>query len=362
MRLRVGSLPIAFRSRFEHSAAARDEASNVVVIAADRAGNTGLGEGCPRPYVTGETVESALAALGRWRAALEAIESRAALERWIALHEAEIDSHPSAFAAVELALLDALARRAGQDLETFLGVRSPPLPLRTSAVYGVSGAATFLTRAVRYHLFGMRDAKLKLSCNNRADVRRARLLACFGRVRVDANNLWRTPTEARPALEDLAQHVWAVEEPLAARDYEGLAELGLATRLAVILDESATRIADLEELRPGPEYIVNVRVSKHGGLLRTVSLLRAAEKRGLRIIVGAQVGETSILARAGIVAARAAGSALLGFEGAFGTRLLARDATTVSVGFGYGGRLRLEGVGPLGSGLSATNELVAACT
>jgi L-alanine-DL-glutamate epimerase-like enolase superfamily enzyme len=97
---------------------------------------------------------------------------------------------------------------------------------------------------------------------------------------------------------------------------------------AIILDESVTKLADLEALHAGPAYVLNARVSKHGGLLRTLDVIRDARARGIKIIVGSQVGETSILARAGIVAARAAGPDLIGFEGAFGTRLLARDAAT----------------------------------
>jgi hypothetical protein len=90
-------------------------------------------------------------------------------------------------------------------------------------------------------------------------------------------------------------------------------------------------------------------------------MIRAARERGFGIIVGAQVGETSILARAAIVAARAAESSLLGFEGAYGLRLLERDATTVSLGFRYRGRVTLTGIGRLGSGLTPTAEILGAC-
>jgi hypothetical protein len=90
-------------------------------------------------------------------------------------------------------------------------------------------------------------------------------------------------------------------------------------------------------------------------------MIRAARERGFGVIVGAQVGETSILARAAIVAARAAGSSLLGFEGAYGLRLLERDATTVSLGFRYRGRVTPTGIGELGSGLTPTADLLSGC-
>jgi L-alanine-DL-glutamate epimerase-like enolase superfamily enzyme len=363
MRLRLASFPFPFRTRFEHAAASRDRAENVIVIAEDEAGRIGLGEGCPRPYVTGETVLSALAALGRWKTeSAESLHRLADLDAWMAAHAGEIDANPSAFAALELALLDVFARRAGQTLEQLLGVAVTHAEIRTSAVYGAGNAAKFLAQAARFNLNGMHDAKLKLSGDARRDRARARLLSHFGRVRLDANNLWPTAADACRDLAGTRPYAWAVEEPLPARDWQGLAAVGIGTGLALVLDESATHPRDLAALVPGPSYVVNVRVSKLGGLIRTLAMVHAARQRGLAAIVGAQVGETSILARAGLVAAHAAGPALVGFEGAFGTRLLARDATTASVHFGYRGRVNLGALTASGSGLSPTTEVTRGCT
>lgn len=357
MLLKLATLPIPFRTRFEHAAAARDRAENVIVLAEDEAGNIGLGEGCPREYVTGETRASALAALARWTASgLEALDGRDALEAWMAAHEAEIDAAPSAFAAAELALLDVFARRKRVSLERFLGVDDAGPALHTSAIYGSGSTAKFLAQVARFNLYGMSDAKLKVTGRAARDRSRARLLAALGRVRLDANNLWQTAEQAYSALAHVRPYAWAIEEPLRARDFAGLASVGTRTGLCVVLDESATRLADLARVEPGPRYILNARVSKHGGLLRTLAMIRAAGARDFDVIVGAQVGETSILARAGVVAARAAGNRLAGFEGAYGTRLLDRDATTASIGFSYGGCVTTIGLGGAGSGLTPTQE------
>jgi hypothetical protein len=42
-------------------------------------------------------------------------------------------------------------------------------------------------------------------------------------------------------------------------------------------------------------------------------------------------------------------------------RLLERDATTVSLGFRYRGRVTLTGIGELGSGLTPTAEILSGC-
>ena len=67
--------------------------------------------------------------------------------------------------------------------------------------------------------------------------------------------------------------------------------------------------------------------------------LDAARRSALGIIVGAQVGETSLLTRAALTVARAAGDALVAHEGAFGTRLLTHDVCDPPLMFGQGGVL-----------------------
>ena len=66
-------------------------------------------------YVTGETVATAIDAIARWRhAGIEEIADVATLTAWMERNRADIDTNPSAFAAIEIALLDLFARQAGQ--------------------------------------------------------------------------------------------------------------------------------------------------------------------------------------------------------------------------------------------------------
>jgi L-alanine-DL-glutamate epimerase-like enolase superfamily enzyme len=362
MKLRVASCPFPFRGSFEHASAVRERAENVIIVAEGTKGQYGLGEGCPRSYVTGETVATALDAITRWRqAGVEEIADVATLTAWMERNRADIDTNPSAFAAIEIALLDLFARQAGQPIERLLGIAAQDIELRTSAVYSSGGSAKFLVQAALFNLNGMGTAKLKVSGNAQRDRRRARLLSRFGALRIDANNLWASAEAAIAALKQLQGFAWAVEEPISSRNWQGLAEVGAQTGMTIILDESVTRQEDLAALVSGATYILNARVSKQGGLLRTLAIIRAARERGMKIIVGAQVGETSILARAGIVAARAAAEDLVAFEGAFGTRLLVRDAVMPSIGFGYRGRVRLDQCGGTGLGLTPTAEVANAC-
>jgi L-alanine-DL-glutamate epimerase-like enolase superfamily enzyme len=339
LRIEWASVSIPFRQAFAHASATRRRAQNVIVRIKDAEGRIGFGEGCPRDYVTGETVQTAVAALGRWRDALEKLRDVRDLRDWLEGARDEATLAPSAACAAELALLDLFARRAETSVEGLLGLRALDRDLPVTAVYGSGPAPVFLLQTLRFRAAGMNEAKLKLTGDPGRDARRARRLARFGPVRADANNLW---PDARTAVRGLAavrDHIWAVEEPVGAGDLGGLADVAVETGLAVILDESFSGPADLTALPSGPRYLVNMRLSRLGGLLRTLDVAAAARARGVGLILGAHVGETGLLARAGLAAAGAAGLDLAGYEGAYGTWLLARDAVTPTVTFGRDGRL-----------------------
>ncbi|HET7715340.1 MAG TPA: enolase C-terminal domain-like protein [Bauldia sp.] len=341
-RVTIATAPIPFRVAFKHASATRRVAENVIVRIEDDDGLVGLGEGCPRAYVTGETVATALRFLERRAPTLAAeIDSVAAIASWIEGDE-EIDANPSAACAIELALLDLIARRAELPVERIVGLESLVASPHATAVYGDSVTPVFLLQALIFGWRGVRDAKLKLSGDPRRDRCRARMLSRRGPLRLDANNLWPDAGTAIASLAPLAPLAWAVEEPVKVRDFAAMAEVSRETGLEIILDESFLSVRDLDALPTDGKFAVNVRVSKDGGLLRTISATRAARARALKVIVGAQVGETSILARAGLAAVSAAGDALAGYEGGYGTHLLARDITSPSLTIGRHGAIPAE--------------------
>jgi L-alanine-DL-glutamate epimerase-like enolase superfamily enzyme len=255
----------------------------------------------------------------------------------------DIDRNPAAWCALELALLDLLAREQGQPVEALLGL--PPLrgPFRYTAVLGDADVGTFSKQLERYRQAGFTQFKVKLSGRYEHDRDR---LAQFSEecaagcdVRLDANNLWQDWRVASDYLQRLPGSFAGIEEPLAAGDQTGMASLFRETGIPVILDESLLRAGQVAGLDEGIGWRINLRVSKLGGLLRSLDVLEAARDRGIPVIVGAQVGETSLLTRAALTLATAAGDLLTGQEGAFGTHLLSRELCRPVLMFGPGGKL-----------------------
>ena len=87
-------------------------------------------------------------------------------------------------------------------------------------------------------------------------------------------------------------------------------------------------------------WTANIRASKMGRLLRALRFAQAASARQIPVIIGAHVGEASLLTRAALPVAKQAMSALLAQEGAFGTHLLAHDICQPPLMFVESGILR----------------------
>jgi L-alanine-DL-glutamate epimerase-like enolase superfamily enzyme len=366
-RFRFRELHIPFKVSFRHASAERAETDSVWIDAIATDGTVGSGESCPRPYVTGETIDTVRAFTSRHESALRSsVNSVDALRAWVAEHQDDIDANPAAWCALELAVLDLLGKRQGVPVEALLSL--PSLDGRTfsyTAVLGDASSDAFHAMAEQYRRVGFRDFKVKLSGDDERD--RGKMTIFSGwpgesiRVRADANNLWKNADEAIAGLRRLDHPFFALEEPIGRDRHAELPRISGALGCAIILDESLLRRDQLSLLRePASQWLVNVRVSKMGGLIRSIEVIEAARARGIGVIVGAQVGETSLLTRAALTVARAAGDTLVAQEGAFGTFLLDRDVCDPPLMFGAGGMLAVSAyptlTGP-GLGLPSTLDI-----
>ena len=364
-RFELKALGIPFKSTFRHASAERAETASVWVEAVGDGGVSGFGESCPRPYVTGETLDTARAFFERHEAVLRAeIGDQASLTVWIAAHVDELDANPAAWCAIELSILDLLAKKRHQTVEAFLSLPQLQGQFHYSAVLGDASFDAFRATAERYRHQGFTDFKVKLSGSLERDLEKMSVFRQWGtdplRVRVDANNLWKSDDEAIRFLRALDYPLFAIEEPVQPNQYAELASIGQALGCKIVLDESFLRIGQFAQLADSsPHWLVNLRVSKMGGLLRSLSIVEAGRALRIGFIVGAQVGETSLLTRAALTVAAAARDLLVAQEGAFGTFLLERDVCDPPLMFGAGGVLDVSSYPSLTEpGLSGTTWII----
>ena len=343
--LTIKELNIPFKVSFQHSSAVRSTTETVLVEAKTTDGIAAVGEGCPRQYVTGETVATAVEFFNRHRPEFLTITDVAQLKCWVENHKTEIDKSPAAFCAVELALLSALAKTSGQSIEALLLLSPLCGEFQYTAVLGVKNTSHFEGQLRQYLDMGFRDFKVKIFGEYAVDLANIGALNNCGyddiRVRLDANNLWSSVTIAADYIKGLECSAFALEEPLKVFNYRGCNQLSDELGMSIILDESFTRGAMFENIMDNPKaWVVNLRISKMGGLLRSLAIAERARNINISIIIGAQVGETSILTRAALTVANAYRDIVIAQEGAFGTHLLEYDIIDPSIMFGQRGVLK----------------------
>ncbi|MEO5667814.1 MAG: enolase C-terminal domain-like protein [Bdellovibrionota bacterium] len=379
IKLSLSPLRIPMKVSFKHASAERHVTESVWVTA-KRGTLTGLGEGCPRVYVTGETLDGAMIwAQSKVAMLEERVHSLADLKLVSKELDEEIKLNLSAWCALELAILDLLAQEVAVSLEKLLGVSEERTRFTYAAVLSADDETKFARNIDKYLRYGFSDFKLKVVAKEADDIPRleqlkskvspgaklcwppVRLLASAYaarnpfefRLRLDGNNAWAgREHEIDSFLDKAALKPWAIEEPFAPYDFERLSDLSRRHNIGIILDESLCRLEDvIRASKYEARWVANMRVSKLGGLLRSLEIAENLKDLGWEIIVGAQVGETSVLSRAALVVARAAGSLLVSQEGAFGDILLERDRAVPMLKFGLAGLVHNTASSQKGLGL-----------
>lgn len=361
LQLQAKGLFLPLRTTFKQASSVRNHGESIWCRATMN-GLEGFGEGCPRIYVTGENVEGGLAWLTGVLPKVEAeCQDLASLKNWMDVRRIELDEHPAAWCAVETALLDLFASKENLQVERLLGLSSPSGTYQYTAVLGDGSMEKFTALTMKYLATGFTDFKVKVGGELEHDQNRIAQLRKLAqaqglenvRIRLDANNFWADKTEeAIGHLSQLNGPFLGIEEPAAPKDYSAIGQISRALDLPIILDESLCSLSDLKILdKTKGKFIANLKVSRLGGVLRSLEMVTELQKRNWPTIVGAHVGETSILTRAGMCVAQAAGESLLAHEGGFGEILLEKDMTQPSLSFGVGGKITIPEDWPFGWGL-----------
>jgi L-alanine-DL-glutamate epimerase-like enolase superfamily enzyme len=375
--LRLFAVDLPFKVTFRHAAAARTTSESLFLRARLDDGTQGWGECLPRAYVSGEDRDGAFALLRD--AVLPALLGRSfpSLREVVAFLEKCDGKAPpewvrpetpqtSAWCGVDLALLDAFGRAAGEPARP--GATAGPAPADALRRYRYSGVASagrgwrYAVSLLKLRAFGFPHVKLKVEHDGSLPAARTarRLLGRRVDLRVDANMAW----DAEQALEVIGQlqavGIRSFEQPVASGDLDGLARLVAESSAGIVVDEGLTDRDSLQRFVARRACTgANVRISKCGGLVAAYARCREALDAGLMLQVGCQVGESSLLSAAHLTLLEALAPLTPGVryaEGCFGRHLLQEDPVSPLVQFGFGGRPPRR---PPGAGLGVQVDLAA---
>jgi L-alanine-DL-glutamate epimerase-like enolase superfamily enzyme len=273
---------------------------------------TGLGEAAALPPVTREDQPDLLAAIAAAAPALRGAAVATAGDVGDAVARA-LPASSVARAGVEAAMLDSWARLDGRPLHAALGAgaaQAAPIELLTDITLPIADPDRMAAGAAPHRHAGFTCIKVKEGRDWQADVASLRAVARAvpdARFRLDANAGF-APREAlallRAALED-GLAIECYEQPCAADDLAGMAEVAAGSPVPVVADESFRSARDLDRLvATRAAQAVNLKLGKLGGPLAALALARRARAAGLRLMAGAMVEtRVGLLAMAHVVAA-----------------------------------------------------------
>jgi L-alanine-DL-glutamate epimerase-like enolase superfamily enzyme len=289
---------------FAISRGAKTEA-HVVTVTLDDGGHRGRGE-CT-PYTRyGESVDGVMAQIEALRPRLAAGLTPAGLQQAM--------PPGAARNALDCALWDLAAKRAGRRVHELLGLPAPK-PVVTAYTISLASPAEMAEAAAKAAHRSLLKVKLG-AAGDPARIAAVRAAAPRATLIVDANEGWREDDLAANFAACAEAGVALVEQPLPeGRDWA----LARCVRpIPVCADESAHDVASLPGL-VGRYDAVNIKLDKAGGLTEALAMAAAAERLGFALMAGSMVATSLSVAPAMLLAQRAR------FVDLDGPLLLARD-------------------------------------
>ena len=298
-------LTLPMSEPFEIAGGTQSRVENVLVKVRLRDGTVGWGECAPLPAFNGETQSSTLAAVRRAAGLLVGRDAARPLDV-ARLLERKLGSRGAARAGLEMAALDAWARRSRMPLWAYFG--GAQTSVATDVTVAIVPPAQAALAAKKILRLGIGTIKIKIGKDVDDDV--ARVLAVFGvapkaRLILDANQGY-TVKDALTALAALRRRgvrPALFEQPVAKDDWDGMAKVDREGKVPVAADETVSCRGDVWRLvKKRAASVVNVKLMKYG-IAEAAEVAATARAAGLGLMIGAMIESPLALACAAQFAA-----------------------------------------------------------
>ncbi len=341
--IRIYSVKLPFSLSFSHALRKRSSVNNVIVEVIGEQGEIkGYGEGAPRTFVTGETQKSAVQTihcLVRHNHFPWVIKDIGELWNFIdSIGDDKI--HNAAVCALETGLLDAFGKYNGMNL-----IDCFPDDFRTNKIYygiafPLAGRKTLTKLCCQAQKIKIRKLKLKLGKDL---VQNTEMLdavhTVFGDdydLKVDVNGVWNRELALKHEALLMKYNVKVVEQPMAP-DAPDLSDFALRMKQSGVMlmaDESACSLDDVKKIIKNGHYqMINVRLSKCGGMRNSLKMIEFLRRRGISFQIGCHLGESGILSAAGRILCLLCNDAVY-YDGSYDEYLLEKNVTLENVSFG----------------------------
>ncbi|UCE43479.1 MAG: dipeptide epimerase [Candidatus Bathyarchaeota archaeon] len=305
-QVRLHSVRLRYHEPFRIATSTSLESHNIIVRITTDSGIVGIGEASPSKRVTHETPKTVTEVLDKITPKLIGM-SPLRIEQIIEMMDKRVLENPSAKAAIDIALHDILGKTANTPLFKLIGgFRKTVMTDLTLGIKKPEEMAEDALRAVRR---GFKALKVKVGVDPEEDFERIlRIRRAVGSntiIRIDANQGW-TVDQAIKTLERLGRfNIELAEQPVAADDIEGLAEVRKNSTIPVMADESVHSPEDaLALIRQDAVDLINIKLMKSGGIHKAKKIAAIAEAAGVPCMIGC-MGESTVGISAGVQLAAA---------------------------------------------------------
>lgn len=267
-------------------------------------GTIGYGEATPDEHVTGETIESVMAALEHYLLPVLCEFSPFEIDEIHKAMDKKMFGNPTAKAAIDIACYDLMGKLSNKPIFELLGGREQH-ELQVPVVISILSPKEMAKQAITAKNQGFKSIKLKLGTTPEEDIERVKMVReAVGEaysLKVDANQGWRDAQTALQAIRGIEPYNldW-VEQPTLADDIEALAEVRANTLIPIMADETVHSMKELKEvIAKNAAQKINIKLMKSSGIYKGIQMADVAEAAGLTCQIGSMV-ESSIASLAGL--------------------------------------------------------------
>lgn len=300
--IRISPLHGSLRSPFA-IATDRSKVAEIknVMVSIDTEDKSGIGESAPFFGISNDTQSMIIDDLEAAARELPGTELDVFSLEWAAL---DLLRFPSSRAGLEMAFLDALAKKKDVALHTLLNpsasTKLPPIDITIPLV----GSAKAEALAAKYQRSGFTRIKVKVGDEIAlAEARVAAIHSMYAKagnaasleLLIDANAAY-DPNSAIELLARLAGNgvrIAVFEQPVERCDIWGMCavrELARDFGTLVFADESVYTTEDAELIaKTHAADGINLKLMKHGGLIEAARVAEVAREHGLKLMIGGMV-------------------------------------------------------------------------
>jgi L-alanine-DL-glutamate epimerase-like enolase superfamily enzyme len=299
-QIEVYPVTLSYKEPFRIAPGSSTESHNVIVKIITDYDVVGWGESSPSQRVTGETSETVIKTLDKIAQKLIGL-CPLKIEHDVEVMDSLVHGNPAAKAAIDIALHDVLGKTCRKPLFMLMGgYRTEVL---TDISLSIKSPKEMAQDAIRAVEKGFKALKVKVGINPAEDVECIRLIRkAVGKdiqIRIDANQGW-TQQQAIEVLNKIARfNIQFVEQPVPAKDLNGLISVRKNSPIPVMADESVHSPDDALRLMQAEAIdLINIKLMKSGGILKARKIAAIAEAGGIPCMVGC-MGESEIGIAAG---------------------------------------------------------------